>query len=1356
MHSVRNLRDDEAAVVVFSSKEYHATVVFEDPERMPVDGNFPWPDLALLDLGSDVGPTGAVFDANVPLPGTRVQAYGFPYIGERDGEETSPMYEGRSNVDILNDQFRLKLQQSQIDRGMSGAPLYLGDPPVVIGIITATRGRDTDLGGFATPALHIVRRLAPHVRVEVRNLQEVVSTAPQSIEQFPATTSPPTAVSLAGGPGVRPSPPTAGLETGTNEIITLIDRADAMRRLARPTDAIRLASLAVEHPRIATAPVAVRARALRALAVALAERNQDLPRARQLAQDAQTIDADPVQVARVNAIIAYSDVGPGPAIASLPRDLSPELDALRAGYMVESGDISGAHVDLERLPTTEAEKPHVRRLRAIVAVLQHQRGEALRLAEGLVVAASEDIHIAFTVMVAFVLGSVPVHLWPARILGWPEPIPGTERLDDPAQPARLRMAADLALRVLRESELDSGERGIIAVWRLAGLALDPGCQTEAESYARELLEGDVPNYRVLAWVWTTPLQVDTHPALEALRRRADSGEASAEELITLTVAALRDDDGVGAEQILRAHEAVFADAPARSKRNRFLVNALVLQNRINDAAELLDGVTEPEDRRVAELMLVERTGDEAGSLARVRALWERSHDPIALLVAAEIALRHRDWMFLADHGQKLLATFSNTNSARLAMYGAFNTQRYSEVLERYAEFVATGLEIPADLLRVRALSLERIGDPETPAAFNDLLSVAPTDANYYSAGYARLRRGDLAGVAALGQQIEGLHDLTAATAFAFASWVRPLNPDLARLLWRRGMALGLPADDLVLLAFDLGHNLGMGVEMAPLKEPMERLGAEDRAGIRLVTQEQALELQREQTQRSADLFSQYRRGLLPVHLLCVGTNLDLVRTHVEQPRENRTLPGLKWTPMFVRHGGRTTTEDLLADRATPIMDATSFLLAADLEVLNELHSEYPVVRVAGSLGALLSASLERASRGRERVDPLRRLLDAVQDARVATVDTTGGTIDEVARAETAIICDWATSDSVTQHAEAGSEWCSPRRLIDAMQRQGTLGADAHTRAIEALGNIQEDAGKDPVPSRPLLLRWNVAETLEEAGVLDILSRTRRIFLEAPYIESVRIELRDAATRERIASSITETLQRLRTGIADGSFVQTEGPPGESDLQLELRVVHALFSTDLPEAAFVIVDDRNLNGYRLRDDGKPIVSLWDVLRHLNDAGRMTDHRYFSIVAEMRRRGLMYIPIEVREIVWHVSQARVVDQALVPTEEMHVLERYVAVVLLDTEALYASRGEALGPGSSQMPYLFGLSQAIRGAIRQLLAEGSPDAEARATWVRRHLAVDGLPGHGISRFFGPNARDDATIDVEAAGLLGDYLTS
>ncbi|GIJ79840.1 Tetratricopeptide repeat-containing protein [Micromonospora phaseoli] len=150
----------------------------DPPQRTTL---WPFPDLALLRLRPDrswVDRHPCVWAANGEPLGDDCHAYGFP---PREMNAPSPGAPARFTFEGVDGDGFFRLKAGQAAPGLSGAPLLCPSRRAVVGVMTGTRGRDGDLGGWAAPISALLgelpgvpRSLVDHGRDLVRQGTEAV------------------------------------------------------------------------------------------------------------------------------------------------------------------------------------------------------------------------------------------------------------------------------------------------------------------------------------------------------------------------------------------------------------------------------------------------------------------------------------------------------------------------------------------------------------------------------------------------------------------------------------------------------------------------------------------------------------------------------------------------------------------------------------------------------------------------------------------------------------------------------------------------------------------------------------------------------------------------------------------------------------------------------------------------------------------------------------------------------------------------------------------------------------------------------------------------------------------------------
>lgn len=140
--------------------------VLRCPEVSPenVRGQYPYPDIALLTVSLRDNPS-VLIGIDQPDPGDQVYAYGYTDEYGR-GDSSHFVVEGPSGgPEVL-----LKLKGAQVRRGMSGAPILDLHRGEICGLLKASRGVDTDLGGRAVPS-KVLLEYIPHLQAAQQDVR---------------------------------------------------------------------------------------------------------------------------------------------------------------------------------------------------------------------------------------------------------------------------------------------------------------------------------------------------------------------------------------------------------------------------------------------------------------------------------------------------------------------------------------------------------------------------------------------------------------------------------------------------------------------------------------------------------------------------------------------------------------------------------------------------------------------------------------------------------------------------------------------------------------------------------------------------------------------------------------------------------------------------------------------------------------------------------------------------------------------------------------------------------------------------------------------------------------------------------
>jgi hypothetical protein len=401
-----------------------------------------------------------------------------------------------------------------------------------------------------------------------------------------------------------------------------------------------------------------------------------------------------------------------------------------------------------------------------------------------------------------------------------------------------------------------------------------------------------------------------------------------------------------------------------------------------------------------------------------------------------------------------------------------------------------------------------------------------------------------------------------------------------------------------------------------------------------------------------------------------------------------------------------------------------------------------------------------------RRDVLRRLGQRIKDKQFEQIPRSHGTVPavyEFAMQSDAKVVDWlpktepVSGITLTEQPEYVNIFgLTIRSLVEALKTRGELSEARYREALERLGNLALDPiGEAPAPGMNLALAYNVPESLEEAGLLDLVARVFRVSVEEWWVHHLMAEIHEDENRERDVIWVREVIERLRRGLDQTRTIgvvspspMTDGPVDETP---EGRSLLCLVTAPLAGNDFIICDDRFVTAQRVREDGHQVVALYDVLVHLDASGALPHERFLDILMEMKRSALFYVPVLPEEILNCVSDAVIAaDGSLTENQEMSALRRYVAYALLDDDALFPRSNPEAPVQLGQLPFIADLQAAVRVAILALLASDSAENLSRADWVRENLAPSGLTGFGMARVAPP----ELSLDMEPVLYLPPLL--
>lgn len=1065
---------------------------------------------------------------------------------------------------------------------------------------------------------------------------------------------------------------------------------------------------------------------------------------------------------KVRALIAHAGSGPMTAANLLLERGDADTVNLRASFLFEHGDYQGCREALEVFDEGSLEPTaSTAQLRALLNILSGEQEQAQLEAQKALEMQPRWEGVRFTAAMVDYLGALSPAALPHHIVWWPEPVDWGLVKRDEESISRLRAAAE-AFRKLSE-DVDAPEaQHRYEAWRLACMANDPEAQEDAVRYCRQLLAAEPTNYQAVLWAVARSFDVDLGHSKNSLKGMVAGETTDIPHALTLCRVLILEDETDEALKLLESSRDAFEAEGAGDLWTSWHAQALATDGDPQAALESLDSQSEAQEMRGARAVVLgvqaEQTGDWNPLFMHLESSYRASGDPTFLLDACELKARHEEWGYIADVARELTEGISTAEALRIAAMGAHNDDKHElclELMDGHRGLCTEG-RLPRELRQMRISCQRSLGLlTSAGAAAEELAREDPSVINLSNLFLLRLDQADRPGVMSAARRLAEHPDLSDEQALGVAEVILLDDRDLAISLWRKAVQSDLP-DHFVSKALDLGFKLGLDHETAPLMRRALEMGDCDGNGLQRLTIQEALEFMERQHEHSEGFREMYLDGTAPIHLASEALNVPLANEYHRRFLDNEASN----TPaesafLLIEYGGRSAFEAppaALTERRL-VLDVTAFLVAEHLEILDKVEAAFEELLVSQELGRALLEMRDRvAPHQPSQLEAHRTIIRLADAGKISTewpelpsayerpelVEEMGEqwvAAFEQARELGGYVVDFlplsktdlsgpptALPEDACQHV------INSRSLLEALRDRGLLSAARATEATGSLGEEGREHEGHPIPTvgSYLFLDSGVSGVLAGAGLLDAACNHFTVHIDQQELLRVRAELHAYESNLETARWLTTLIDRLNRGLERGTYSAIVAPPAlEEDSTINSQdPVLLCLETVLryePQQDVIWIDDRAVNKYPGRH-GIPIVGVRDILEALIDVGAMREEEYYSTLARLRAANARFLPLNKKEILCHLRQARVQDGEVAETWELSVLRRYAAACLLREDIL--KRPEMTEGGAvanvGELPFIAQLERAVSEALTELW-EGEEDeftGRAHAEWLLANM--------------------------------------
>ncbi|WP_157658124.1 tetratricopeptide repeat protein [Burkholderia ubonensis] len=1103
-------------------------------------------------------------------------------------------------------------------------------------------------------------------------------------------------------------------------------REEPSRNIVRELEGMRSGS---HWPRVVPN---VKSKCLRYLASAKLQQG-DIDAATALADEADALSTDGAATFRALLLAHQGDqVG---ALRLLEQAREPEAQELKAALLIQTGRLDEAAQVLDRLPAVAGEPSiEASRLRAFLLLYRGERTEALaeirraetRAPRWFAVRRSGAV-IRYANALSKVVGEEHFAI--------PTPVAAELVREDDSSQELLKeaLATFESLSAERES---STAVSYDEIWALAcqcnlvdGLPL-------AQAHCDRLLEADPACPEVVSWVLARGLKLDHKRSLEALRTAVEGSDRDAAHVLAYSWLLTLDAQDEEAREVLVSNHELFqsaAQCAAYEARLRFLKSSSTdpKSSGAQDAAS-------SEQQLVA---MVSNVSDEL-SWERLEALFvdleSQTPNSMALLAAATRLAAAGRWKFLSGYISSLIG-FETASAIEIAVHAAYNTGNAALALEilKTNRIAFPKGKFPRNLRAIEAPALVERGEHRSALKAAETLSTdfdGPRERMLLAD--IRLALGDIRGALPIIRAEVSKNALPPSDALRLARLVAIEDRELARKLLRHADIKGLPAE----FAFEAhlqAHRLGLEREAAVLESTVATLIATPGNGaFTVMTLDELKQHQASRNQNRLNLWQSYLNGAVPFHVVSQFAEINLGEHYYIAASAAANISHRP--PLLIRHGARALEFDTrvaLKDWRLYI-DVSSFLLAKQLGILETIEASVATVIVPRSIQGQLLAfadSLEHPQPTRLRVEL--EIGDALQTGTIKVWQ------QQQSNRAASLPSDTSSDTWTVATVESDEDLGNRHRItivnvVEGMRQSGQVDEAKYADAIAEFG-APADNQLIPPPGARVLFRANTLAVLAFKCTLQAILKTYVVLVDEEFATFLAQSAQTARERHNVLRVVNELRQHIADQLAAGNYETVRGHEGQFEddestfgrRTIEIQGLLEFLRTQPSSNAVFFCDDRYVTGYP-GFGAAPVVGIFEVLRALKDAGKLSDEEYFAKLIHLRSTNAMFLPIETQEVMFHLERAAIVNGHIVETHPLSVIRRYVARVALLEPHLKIGNFPALANDRPDEAHVLLANRRLTDdCITKLWTSKELTDEqcsARSTWIwsqlrmERHLGV------------------------------------
>ncbi len=865
------------------------------------------------------------------------------------------------------------------------------------------------------------------------------------------------------------------------------------------------------------------------------------------------------------------------------------------------------------------------------------------------------------------------------------------------------------------------------IWRMGCLFNMPERRAEAERLCISLLEEARLSFPVIAWAIEKGVDFDHKSVLEVLEQ-AISESPDIPHIQTRFFLLCSQHNYEEAGKLLDKFRHLYEESLAFSAWASQRIQIATLNGETTLRSELLAQDTAGELKGVAAQVQGRKDGWSPDVLLELDHAFQESQRPEDLFAACEAHWFARDFQFILQHTEQLLAAFPTEATLRLVLDSAFRSgdPKLCHTLTEKHQALLSGGIFSGSMRRLRSRCLYLLGRfSDAREELRQIQTDEISSEDKFHLFDTQLKSGDPHGAIITARELLGAQDLTVDGLIHIAERVRPEDMHLAREAFRRAEAKGIDNPITAARAVYVGFRLG---EDDRLKEVL-RLATEGAgapgAPMQAVNLEQILGIMTDNRAAEEEREREYREGRIPIHLLAsmVGNPLSfLVWLAPENCRKSKQPLSRHWS-LRIQHGTvrKSRIRNIEAPTGGMFLDVTSLLLMHELDLLRVVEQNFSPLLISSSVLAWLDEEIATVTGYQLSRETAQRHANSIIDSGLLEIidveflepidDYTVGDQmgDEWSRlAKQAINQDgWIvafippmksgiTGEPADLPDNVRSLVCDAASICNALHAAGRLSAQEIEEVLEKLGTPQTEGAsmendesdsedeensseeaKSPHPTvilregQTIVLQTGQLEQLAYAGALGPLVSYANVVVGKDEVGRIKEALVEFDIRRRAHEKLKHLRQHIRLKIEGNIYSELSVDHlGAEELpktqRTLIRCLKDAVDTERTDDIWTCIDDRMLGRFK-KVGRSPIVGTIDLLEFLGRRGALSRTELLNIHHRLRLGNVRYLNTTAEELIEQLGRTQIQNGSIVETVELATIRKYFAGCLADEASL-----------------------------------------------------------------------------------------